>query len=386
MRALPGLTIRNSGGYSPMARALMLAFALICAIMVPIAPVHAQGEMAEAAQAPAVYRPRLNFTGDTKTDFALVNISANPSTPITWKVLRNPAPTAPGAAFIRYFDFGTTSATAPTGNDVVTSFDYDGNGFNEIVIWRAGVYYSAPFPESGAPFGALTYTYWGGPPSVDNLGRDGDYDGDGKVDYTTVRLSGGFLTWIINLSTGGTRTIPFGRTSVTETNTFPYPGADFTGDGRDELVYCTTSTSTGNSSWYIGDAVTGAQILGVKNYGNWITDYFLQPDDYNGDGKADIVVMRSGGSGPDAAGWFIRDTATGQTIPPVIFGIADPAFTNGDVPCRGNYDGDQKADICVWRPSTSTFYWLRSSDGVLGAQQWGVPTATEFPLAIQWVF
>src|SRR5436190_1298516 len=102
MRALPGLTIRNNGGYSPMARALMLAFALICAITVPLAPAHAQ-EKAEAAQAPAVYRPRLNFTGDTKTDFALVNISANPSTPIRWKVMRNPAPVAPGAAFIREF-------------------------------------------------------------------------------------------------------------------------------------------------------------------------------------------------------------------------------------------------------------------------------------------
>lgn len=385
MRALPGLTIRNSGGYSPMARALMLAFALICAITVPLAPAHAQ-EKAEAAQAPAVYRPRLNFTGDSKTDFALVNISANPSTPFRWKVLRNPAPVAPGAAFIREFDFGTTSATAPTGNDVLTPFDRTGDGLSEVGIWRSGVFYTAPFPESGAPFGALTYTYWGNP-TGENLGRDGDYDGDGKADYTTVRLNATLLTWVINLSSGGTRSIQFGKTSLTQTQTLVYPGADFTGDGRDELVFCTASTAgAGLSTWYIGDAVTGAIVLIVSNWGTFVTDYFLQPDDYTGDGKADIVVNRSGGPVADGAVWYIRDTATGQAVPPVSFGISDPAFVNGDVPCRGNYDGDQRADVCVWRPSTSTFYYLRSSDGVLGAQQWGVPSATEFPLAIQWVF
>lgn len=385
MRALPGLTIRNNGGSSPIVRAMLLAFSLVCALTVPIGPVFAQGEKAEAAQAPAAYRPKLNFTGDSKTDFALVNISANPNTPYRWSVLRNPAPPGPGQAFIRQFDFGTTSATAPTGNDVVTPSDFSGDGFAEVGIWRSGVFYNASFPESGAPFGSLNYVYWGNP-TGENLGRDGDYDGDGTVDYTTVRLSGSLLTFVIKLSSGGSRSVQFGRTSVTQANLFVYPGADFTGDGRDELIVCTTSSTTGASNWYIGDAVTGGIVAIVSNYGNWITDYFLQPDDYTGDGKADIVVMRSGGSGPDAAGWFIRDTATGQTVPPVIFGIADPNFVNGDVPCRGNYDGDNRADICVWRPSTSTFYWLRSSDGILGGQQWGVPSADEFPFATQWVF
>ena len=376
MRALPGLTIRNNGGSSPVFRALMLAFAMVCALTAPVGPVFAQ-EKAEASQAPAVYRPRLNFTGDTKTDFALVDIITG--TPIHWRVLRNPAPAGPGEAFIRYFDFGNQG-------DTLASFDYNGDGFNEAGIWRSGIHYAAPFPESGAPFGPLTYTYWGNP-TGENYGRDGDYDGDGMADHTTVRLSSSLLTWVIKLSSGGTRSIQWGRTSLTQSSTLVYPGADFTGDGKDELVYQTASlTGSGANTWFIGDSTTGATVLILSNWGSFITDYMLQPDDYTGDGLADIVAMRSGGPAADGAIWYIRDTATGQMVPPVSFGISDPAFVLGDVPCRGNYDGDQRADVCVWRPSNSTFYWLKSSDGILGAQQWGVPSDTEFPLAIQWVF
>ncbi len=46
-----------------------------------------------------------DFTGDTSTDFSVLTLGATGS-PITWKVLRNPADPAPNAAFIRIFDYG----------------------------------------------------------------------------------------------------------------------------------------------------------------------------------------------------------------------------------------------------------------------------------------
>jgi hypothetical protein len=115
------------------------------------------------------------------------------------------------------------------------------------------------------------------------------------------------------------------------------------------------------------------------NWGNFITDYFLTPDDYTGDGKADFVVYRAGGAGADAAYWYILNSATGTLVPPVKFGIPDPTFTNEDIPLRGNYDGDNKADIAVFRRSTRQWFWINSSDGSLGVQQWGDVGDTPLP-------
>ena len=63
------------------------------------------------------------------------------------------------------------------------------------------------------------------------------------------------------------------------------------------------------------------------------------PGDYNGDGKTDIAIFR-----PSTGTWYVN----GQ--PQVNWG------TSGDIPVPGDYNGDGKTDIAVFRPSTGTWY------------------------------
>jgi uncharacterized delta-60 repeat protein len=89
--------------------------------------------------------------------------------------------------------------------------------------------------------------------------------------------------------------------------------------------------------------------------------------DYDGDGRAEIGVYR-GSEGM----WYLQNLVTGAKTY-VRFGLA------GDQPVPGDYDGDGKTDVAVYRPSNGTWYVNRSSDGQLIVMPFGLSNDTPLP-------
>ena len=80
--------------------------------------------------------------------------------------------------------------------------------------------------------------------------------------------------------------------------------------------------------------------------------------DFDGDGRADLAVYR-----PTTGTAFLLLSS----LPPV----AISGGQSTDVPVPADYDGDGKADLAIFRPTTGTWMIQYSSTGATAAVQWG---------------
>lgn len=88
-----------------------------------------------------------------------------------------------------------------------------------------------------------------------------------------------------------------------------------------------------------------------------------KPADFDGDGRADISVIRN--DGPPVTWFWLNSTSDQSTSVP--FGNGEERFVPAD------YDGDGLTDIAVWdvTSNNAVFRVLRSSDHTLSVQPWG---------------
>ena len=93
------------------------------------------------------------------------------------------------------------------------------------------------------------------------------------------------------------------------------------------------------------------------------------PGDYDGDGRADVAVWR----GSDGRFTYWKSSNNQEEVVTYWGGTA-----YGDVPAPGDYDGDGKTDIAIYRTSDGNWWIIRSSNGSSYFLNWGI--ATDIPV------
>ena len=93
--------------------------------------------------------------------------------------------------------------------------------------------------------------------------------------------------------------------------------------------------------------------------------------DFDGDGKADVTVFRAA-----TGGWYTLNSSTGYTT-----SVAHFWGLSTDTPVTGDFDGDGKTDPTIYRPSTGLWAILMSSTNYTTSRtvSWGLSTDVPVP-------
>jgi hypothetical protein len=290
--------------------------------------------------------------------------------------------------------------TTPDVPSTRTPGDFDGDGRTDFTVVRPGEY--AWWHTLNSQTRLYTTFPWGY--SDQDVFLDLDLNGDTMTDHNATRTSAAasVIDWFTLLSPD--RLVSFTRWG--ETGDIPSPG-DFDGDGSTDPGVFRPSTgdwwlalSAGGAlveQWGLhGDTPVPADFDGdgkddlaiwravsgfwavrqsSKSLSSSLADIIWQqwglpgdiplPGDYTGDGKADLVVWRE-----SLGMWFVCPSDQNFTCAnPVSVQFGLP----GDIPIRADFDGDATLDYAVWRPENGTWYWKQSSDSSIHQQQWGLP-------------
>ena len=256
----------------------------------------------------------------------------------------------------RYVDQSSSGTFRNQTGGAVWTFNWTAPATNvgAIKFYAAGLQAN----NNGGPSGDQTYTAVQeiqlAPVIVPNHDF-GDFDGDGKADPSVFRPAEG--NWYLKQSTAGNTGINWG------TATDMITPADFDGDNKTDIAVWREGPAATAAFYILESSTNSVRIVPFGQTG----DSPAPVGDWDGDGKADVAVYRDSAVG--AQSFFYTIGSMGNPNGDTTY---MPWGTTGDRPMRGDFDGDGKADLAVFRPSNGNWYIGQSSNGQLRVENWGI--------------
>ena len=238
--------------------------------------------------------------------------------------------------------------------------------------------------------------------------RVNDYDGDGQADYAVTRNENGLKVWHIWRSTAGYVGLQWGIADDAVT------AGDYDGDGRTDPAVTRRTAFVENryfyTTYYLASGNGSVGIVGADAQ-SIIGSLGLPNEDYDGDGKTDPGIFQwhgagflayrsssTGGMNSVSMGWFqvrvgdlngdnsadVASYDSGRNELTIVQGSAQTVRwgAGGDRWIAADFDGDNKGEIAIFRPTTGDWWWIRSSDSVVNVLHWGlngdVPVAADY--------
>ena len=234
--------------------------------------------------------------------------------------------------------------------------DFNGDGMDDIAVWLGAwsreVYMETSHGAGFAPSVRVMEVFGDGP---DDVFGAGDVNGDGKDDLVVFSRNTGKV--YVAVSNGNGFNSPQVWHNYFAVSTYERPVvADMDGDGKADIVSLCADNPLARGDVYVAHS-TGAGFNDGWSSAKWADWFGVSPEekvriaDYNGDGRADLLSFMP----PDIGQIYLALSEGNQLSAPRLLSY-NLAIQQADIPFMGDFNGDGKADLVVFRLSEGKVY------------------------------